>query len=271
MILSDATFIIPIRIDSQDRIRNLNLVSKFLTANFNSKLIIKECDITQKFDPSSIIGPNVTYIYEQNSDFMFHKTRLLNDMIVMSDTDIIVQYDTDIILPYSSYLKAAEMIRGEYDSVYPFIHGHYSSKKVHLNKGSEKEFSSTLDIKVLDRQAEPFGANNNYGFAHFGFCTFYKKSSYINGFMENEEFYSGGPEDQEIHHRFVKLGMNVGRVENFVYHLEHQRGNFSLENNVFYYKNIELYDRLMAMNPLELREYYSSRPYYRKRIEEINK
>lgn len=268
--LEDTTFIIPLRIDSEDRIRNIKLTSKFLLDHFDSKIIIKECAGEQRLDISDIQDPRLTYLYEYSPNEMFHKTKLLNDMIVMSDTEVVVQYDSDIILPISTYIQADLMVRSGYDSVFPFIHGHYSSKKINLDKDSEIRFRETYDFGILDACADQWGPQNNNGYAHFGFCTFYNKNSYINGFLENEEFYSGGPEDQEIHHRFVKLGLNVGRVNDVVYHIEHHRGNFSAENNEHYYNNIDLYNRLMEMGREELIEYYSTRPYYIQRLKEIS-
>lgn len=269
--LEDTTFIIPLRIDTDDRYRNVKIVTNFLSSNFNCKVLVKECDMIQRFDPRDIEADNVTYVYEKSLNPFFHKTKVLNDMILMSDTDIVVQYDTDVILPNSSYLLAAEMIRSGYDAVYPFINGYFSCKKVHLDKNSEYEFLKSFDIDILERCSEIFSMSNNNGYAHFGFCTFYNKASYINGFMENEDFCSYGPEDQEIYHRFVKLGMSVGRVDNFVYHIEHDRTNFSPENSEAYLRNMELYDRIMSMSESELVSYYSSNEYYLGRMRQLGR
>ena len=42
--LSQATFIIPIRIESPDRLRNVVTTTAFLMENFNTNIIIKEVD-----------------------------------------------------------------------------------------------------------------------------------------------------------------------------------------------------------------------------------
>ena len=42
--LSNATFIIPIRIESQDRLRNVLTSVYFLLANFDTNIIVKEVD-----------------------------------------------------------------------------------------------------------------------------------------------------------------------------------------------------------------------------------
>ena len=42
--LSEATFIIPIRIESPDRLRNVITTTAFLVENFDTNIIIKEVD-----------------------------------------------------------------------------------------------------------------------------------------------------------------------------------------------------------------------------------
>ena len=42
--LSNATFIIPIRIESEDRLRNVLTVVYFLLNNFDTNIIVKEVD-----------------------------------------------------------------------------------------------------------------------------------------------------------------------------------------------------------------------------------
>jgi hypothetical protein len=47
--LKDTTFIIPIRIESEDRLRNVITVCCFLLSTFDTKVIIKEVDSTSVF------------------------------------------------------------------------------------------------------------------------------------------------------------------------------------------------------------------------------
>ena len=42
-----------------------------------------------------------------------------------------------------------------------------------------------------------------------------------------------GTEDEEKYYRFPKLGYNLGRVIDWVYHLEHSRGDDSERTNIF--------------------------------------
>ena len=124
------TFLIPVKIESEDRVRNLITVLSYLLTKVDAKIIVKECDIEQKF-PKLVkpylskrygaISHRIKYIYEEQKDNFFHKTRILNDLIEESDTEIVCNYDTDVLLPVTSYKLAYEMIkRGQCDAVYPY-------------------------------------------------------------------------------------------------------------------------------------------------------
>ena len=84
------TFLIPVKIESEDRVRNLITVLSYLLTKVDAKIIVKECDIEQKF-PKLVkpylnkrygaITHRIKYIYEEQKDKFFHKTRILNDLI----------------------------------------------------------------------------------------------------------------------------------------------------------------------------------------------
>ena len=130
--LSEATFIIPIRIESPDRLRNVVTTTAFLMENFNTNIIIKEVDAEPVFQRDAIPlleeildfniwETNFNYIYEKSDDRLFHRQRILNEMIMEADTHIVVNYDCDAILPLKSYeLAYRGIMDGVYDVVYPY-------------------------------------------------------------------------------------------------------------------------------------------------------
>ena len=48
--LKDCTFIIPIKIESTDRLRNVITVLCYLVSNFDTNIIVKEVDTESRFD-----------------------------------------------------------------------------------------------------------------------------------------------------------------------------------------------------------------------------
>ena len=87
--LLEATFIIPIRIESPDRLRNVVTTTAFLMENFDTNIIIKEVDAEPVFQRDAIPlleeildfniwDTNLNYIYEKSDDPLFHRQRILN-------------------------------------------------------------------------------------------------------------------------------------------------------------------------------------------------
>ena len=111
--LSQATFIIPIRIESPDRMRNVITTTAFLLENFKTNIIIQEVDKESVFKKEALpiledivnvdIWENFNFIFKQSDEPLFHRQRVLNEMIDITDTPIVVNYDCDVILPKQSY------------------------------------------------------------------------------------------------------------------------------------------------------------------------
>ena len=275
--LSNVTFIIPLRIDSGDRLRNIILSTSFLLNNFECKVIIKESDEMSKFSAwafpkiNNISNTtNLKYIFEENHDDHFHRTRLLNEMVLMAETDIVVNYDSDIVLPIDSYVKAKEMLdSGEYDVIYPYKFGEYGERKVNLNTKIEdedqlknifkipsiKKFISNFNPDALDEYCGYAQNVNGLGWAEYGMVQFFKTEVYKNGYLENENFIAYAPEDVERHHRWKLLGYNIGRVDNHAYHIEHERTPNSWFNNPFMQKNNQLWEYLKGLSKDQVIEY----------------
>ena len=286
--LSNVTFIIPLRIDSDDRLRNIILSTSFLLNKFDCKVIIKESDEMPKFKTWALplikkISDikNLEYIFEENYDEHFHRTKLLNDMIMQTTTDIVVNYDSDIILPVESYIKAKEMLDSKkYDVVYPYRFGEKGERKSVIDTVVEDEhdLNQLLDHPIIREfiiDFDPDSFSNSYGYAQnvngigwaeYGMVQFFNTEVYKEGYLENENFIAYAPEDVERHHRWNMLGYTIGRVDNYAYHLEHKRTQNSWFNNPFMQKNNQLWEYLKSLSKDELIEYYESQEYVKERM-----
>lgn len=279
--LSDVTFIVPVRIDSHDRLRNVLMTSSYLLKNFNCKVIIKSSDTSDNLQhwidliKSQIPNPdNLLYIFEHTNDNVFHRTKILNDMILLSETDIVVNYDCDILLPINSYIESSRLINEEgYDLVYPFRFGSYGASMIQLSNSLidpvVSRFINEVDLTTLLPLSVYRQTFDGEGYAEYGFCQFFKKESYINGYFENENFLAYGPEDVERYHRWYKLGYNIGRIDDTVYHLEHARSENSWFTNPYLSHNSSLWDYIRSLDKNELINYYENQEYYIKRKSSI--
>ena len=244
--LKDCTFIIPIKIESADREFNFKYVIQFLCGHFETNIIFFESDTKRKaLDLLKSIKrgkTSIVYKFEANDSRFFHRTRLLNEMLAITKTPVVINYDTDIILPPEAYVNARNeiMIMGK-DLVYPYFKGNDAQRKV-------KNFGDlTKDIFE-----EPFESAHSI----CGHCQFFRTQSYIEGGGENENFISYGPEDAERMHRFQTLGYQVTWLDNFIYHMEHERGKDSSDSNPYFRQNQDLFNFLKTLPESELKEHY---------------
>ena len=270
--LKDTTFIIPVRIESEDRLRNVVTVCCFLLENFNTKVILKEVDSTSEFKERALSQiseyvedsiDNLIHVHDvpDPDDSVFYRMRYLNEMLSMVDTKVVANYDCDVLMPISSYVKSQEMCMGEYDMVYPYGQGMWQ-KQVFADDNLVSEFlSNDCEFSILDKKINPYDAQH-------GHVQFFKTSSYIEGGMENENFRGSAPEDKERVHRFTTLGYNVGRIDEYIYHLEHSRGDnswpTSYHGNPHMQDNIVLWERLQKLNKDDLKHYYQQQKYLKK-------
>jgi len=95
---------------------------------------------------------------------------------------------------------------------------------------------------------------------------FFDRKVYMNGFLENEGFIAYAPEDVERHYRWKTLGYNIGRVDNYAYHLEHERTQNSWFHNPHMQRNNELWEQIKVLNKEQLTEYYQQQDYIKERL-----
>jgi hypothetical protein len=261
--LSDATFIIPLRIDSTDRVRNIITTVGFLLKTFNSKIIIKEVDSQPLFGEYALPQiseymegkiDNLIHVFEKSDDPVFYRMQIINEMLEMVDTNIVFNYDCDVLLSVETYEKAAQMIRNGYDIVYPYGFGDYQ-KQVSVNDAIVSEFLDNFEFSIFDKRSNIFDAQ-------YGHVQVLSTKSYFAAGMENENFKGSSPEDKERFYRFNTLGYKVGRIDEYVYHLEHTRGAnswpISMQKNPYMANNFSVWEKIQKMSVDELRDYYSN-------------
>lgn len=287
--LKNVTFIIPLQIETDDRLRNIILTTSFLLNTFDTNVIIKEIDEEPVFRQWALPAikrivsdtSGLNYIFEKHSrdDDAFHRTKVLNDMVMLAETEIVVNYDSDIILPVSSYLEAVEKLK-TCDVVYPYRFGERGERKVKLDTNFEHALAienfekhpeiktyiqSGYDERALEGKYFYYPHQQGEGWAEYGMCQFFKTEAYISGGLENEGFIAYAPEDLERHHRWTTLGYDVQRVDNYAYHFEHKRTPNSWFNNPHMQRNFELWEQLKTLSKDQLLEYYKNQDYVKER------
>jgi hypothetical protein len=264
--MMDLTFLIPTRIESEDRLRNIIASVSYLLRHVPAKVIVKEVSgrSTFKFRALPEIKKiadteNLTCLYEESNDPLFCKSKVLNDLIVESNTKVVANYDADCILPITSYSEAYNLIaQGHADVVYPYQCGIYqwcADFNMEIFNEFLKSWSGTA---VLDRSKKLSNST-------IGWCQFIDRQKYVDSYMMNENFVSWGCEDDEFYFRMSTLGNRIARVNNYVYHLEHSRTHNSWFSNPNFNDNWNLWNTIKTFDRNQLVDYYDNQDYLKTR------
>ena len=189
-------------------------------------------------------------------------------MLWMVDTPVVANYDSDILLPLETYINATNMISKGW--VHPDAEGAQPVKVIYPYGIGNYQFQ----CHVGDNEVTNF-INSGFNFEYFnghmrqwdakyGFCQFFDTEEYKKLGGENENFIAYGYEDDERHFRFNLLS-SVGRIHEYVYHLEHGRTKNSWFNNPHCEDNKKLWEKLKVKGKESLTKYYQEIDYIKER------
>lgn len=262
--LKDCTFMIPVRIEHQDRYNNAKSVLGFLNHHFETNVIIYEVSESGESKLDFLSGLKNLKIDHTIETLpvrkSFHRTRYLNVMLDKVKTPVVVNYDIDVFLPPQSYITCRDrIVKGEVDVYYPYSFG--ASQYQVLPSVDRTRFNLDFSPQsiLLD---PPRGIIRNL--SEYGHCIFFNTDIYREFGGENEDFISYGPEDKERGIRFKAFTNKVEWLNDVVFHFEHHRGNDSSFTNPHLENNNLVFKRIQSMvKDGGLAEYYWDRPYYK--------
>lgn len=272
--MNNLTFLMPCRIESEDRLKNVITSVSYLSHNFpKCSIILKENDVQSIFIEKVIPGliqifgsvpDNINHIFEKSDDKFFHKTKILNDLLLEAKTDIVFNYDVDVLYPLKSYYAAYNMLtENQYDAVYCYGVGVYQwavDYPVHtFDSFIQSKFD--LDILHLNCTQQP---------SVMGWGQMIKKQSEIDSYMWNENFMSWGPEDTEFLYRIQVMGLKVGRINDMCYHLNHGRTFNSHYHNPKWGENTDLWNQIRKWDRNQIVKYYENQEYVKRRRQQLN-
>ncbi|WP_329904833.1 galactosyltransferase-related protein [Porphyromonas pogonae] len=213
--------LIPIRVDSQERLSNLLYVIKHLSFfPYIDEILILEADTHSRL--SIPLGKLFRHIFIYDNDPIFHRTKYINQLIVSSKNEICGIWDTDVIIPNIQIQKATKIFKEEECTlVYPYTKGIIfldSSTSRHLISQQMTQ-DDLFNYLYLKKQSLIQFSRPSYGGAFF-----VSKTKYLSIGGENQYFYGWGPEDIERAKRTLILGNRIERVYGNAYHLYHPRG-----------------------------------------------
>ena len=251
--ISDSiTVCIPIRIDSKERLSNLECIVDHFSNNGVRKILILESDKESYINPEAF-NHGFEHIFEHDDNPRFHRTRLINMMLDRCVTPYAAIWDADVIVPFESFKKAMKVLdKGEATIVYPFdgrlwdIKEYFSEIfRIFKDEGLFSQYQCQIDLL------------NGYDSVGGGFLVNIQK--YRAAGMENENFIGWGPEDEERYNRMFILGHKVERINGEMYHLHHWRGiNSSNRDKEMAVITKKEFAKVSSMNKVQLEKYVGS-------------
>ncbi len=222
----DLTFLIPIRLDTIDRLENTLATTQFLLSNFETNIRVAEFSSYSNGLLEKLLDKSIRYSFQEDHDPILHRTRFLNQIAREVDTPLVAVWDTDVIVSVDQVEKAMEMLRtGEADFVYP-----YEKQFLDTSPILRDLFLQDGNIEVLEQNSKKM--KEMYLPNPVGGAFLARMEAYREAGLENEDFYGWGMEDGERFYRWENLGYKIKRVPGPLFHLSHGRGINSVFHNI---------------------------------------
>jgi len=259
----DISFLIHIRVDIPERLRNLELVMEYYHKHCdNVEFVIVNDDVVvePKLKELHTKYPNSKFMFMHN-DSIYRRTLAFNKAYRQTGRSIIIAGDTDVIINPKYIIEGANIINnGEADHVYP-----YNGVFCWVWDNLIGEFTKKLDIAEFEKytptpdQRYPLYEDSNILIAHTqsrGGCIMYSSDLYeaINGY--NPGFIGWGYEDDEINYRILELGGKTTRVDSYdaiAWHLNHP--NTVRDEHPFYQNNNRISNYVHSLKGDQLKSY----------------
>jgi predicted glycosyltransferase involved in capsule biosynthesis len=215
--LSDITFVIPVRIESDYRKENLETLLKVINRDFVTNLIVLEADKVSLFRASKEIK-NISYYFIYDKDPIYFRTHYINILLQLSTTPYVGIWDTDAFASPNQIIEAVEILRKDIVVMaFPFDRRYYE-----VNEILRKAFLKVLMYELLISHIPAM--NLKFGYQAVGGAFLVNRDKYIAAGMENENFYGWGEEDNERVKRMEILDLSIYYTPGPLFHLWHPVG-----------------------------------------------
>lgn len=253
------TLVIPTKIDTPDRLRNLGLTLDWHRRHLDCNIIVVESD-TQRRALTVSKKYGAKYVFDKLEEgHMMSQTKCLNIGARLVNTPAFAKVDVDCIIIPEQYERATHFINKELaDLIYPYdghflniidpvvdSFNHYTKAKEEGKDIEEQDTKFGVELSKVHNSLECW-SNKSIGGIHV-----YNNKTYWQYGGANEMFEGWGFEDNEIDSRFNKLGARIMRTQGCLYHLAHER-NWS---NKFYnerFSNEHICKTIKSMNKDQL-------------------
>jgi len=246
--LKGLTFLFHVRIDTEERARNLQIINKYHNKNFtNYKNIYIEDDVKMNIPKLIDISDRDTYVFTYNDD-QWNKCASFNKGIALAKSELIAFHDLDAIISPEQFTDAINQLLEDKEAglVYP-----YNGTFLCVNKQLKDEFANELDssyfIKYWPSVMQVNYSDGNVlvgSLGSVGGCVLGRRDNIIKANGYNPNFKGWGYEDNEFPRRVHVFGFSVSKLTNnkhVLWHLPHDGPGASVKvENPYHEQNRQI-------------------------------
>ncbi|WP_164122774.1 MULTISPECIES: galactosyltransferase-related protein [Sphingobacterium] len=214
----DFVIFLLIRIDSQDRLRNLKLFLQYVIKYFDVKIQLWEIYKNPKIEQNIIDAYLIQYKFIEDDNVYLHRTKYFNIFANSTSYNLIGYLDCDCIFKPENLKECIDSVREEYTIALPF-----DNRFININnKKVINQFADNLDISLLKDDSSNFSLPHSVGGG-----VIINKSDFLQIGGENEEIVGWGTDDIDRVFKVLINGKKVFRSKGDLYHLDHHRNPLS--------------------------------------------
>jgi len=218
--LTDFTFLMPLRVDSEKRKENADTSISFILRHFDATIIVAEGDESKRYY-NDFQTDKFLHCFIHDESVFFHKTKYINRLIELSSTRFIAVWDADVIAPPDQILESVTVLRqGKAIISIPYDGRVYVCDN-YLSDLFRRVPRTELLLKLVP--ALPL----MYGHCSTGGIFIANREKYLEAGGENESILGWGPEDFERVKRVEILNQKIHFSSGPLFHLWHPRGRTS--------------------------------------------
>jgi len=210
--LKDVTFLLILKIDSDEQIENTNTVVRYLTKNFRTTIIILEADEFQHYFPE-IESDEVKYDFVKDNCVGLQKNRWINYLFPEIKTPLFSVWDIDTIVPEKQVIDGINILR----SGNSIMNLPYDGRICYCDKLMSNIFRRTLSMDQLQKYKSAFELYE--GWNSCGSVFFADTKRYIKAGTENEKILNSKIADEERVKRLEVSGLLISRLGGPVFKL----------------------------------------------------
>lgn len=251
--LKDLTFLIPVRIDSIERLENLLVVTNFLMENLDTHICVLEAFSRNTGILHTLLHPDIEHMFIQDEHPIFHRTHYLNVLTRKATTPYIAIWDSDAMVFPEQILRSVEHLRKK---TAPFVFP-YDGRFLDTTQPVRDLYCASKNAEDLKNNISRMYPYFGWGACGGGFLA--DKEIYCSAGMENENFFGWGIEDGERVKRWEILNLEFVRISGPMFHLTHPRGiNSKFASDEQQTRSMQEYIKICSLSTEEMQAYVAS-------------